>query len=123
MTTLFEKLGGEGAVNAAVDIFYRKVLQDDRINSYFTDVDMEEQIQKQKAFLTFAFGGPNNYSGLNMKEAHAKLVSKGMNDTHVDVVIELLGGTLKELGVGNDLIGEVAAIAESVRCQVLGREG
>lgn len=123
MTTLFEKLGGEGAVNAAVDIFYRKVLQDDRINSYFTDVDMEEQIKKQKAFLTFAFGGPNNYSGLNMKEAHAKLVSKGMNDTHVDVVIELLGGTLKELGVGNDLIGEVAAIAESVRCQVLGREG
>ncbi|GAB4025697.1 MAG: group 1 truncated hemoglobin [Bdellovibrio sp.] len=123
MSTLFEKLGGEGAVNAAVDIFYRKVLQDDRINNYFTDVDMDEQIKKQKAFLTFAFGGPNNYSGLNMKEAHAKLVSKGMNDTHVDVVIELLGGTLKELGVGADLICEVAAIAESVRGQVLGREG
>lgn len=123
MSTLFEKLGGEGAVNAAVDIFYRKVLLDDRINSFFTDVDMDEQIKKQKAFLTFAFGGPNHYSGLNMKEAHTRLVKKGMNDTHVDVVIELLGGTLKELGVASELIGEVAAVAESVRGQVLGREG
>lgn len=123
MSTLFEKLGGEGAVDAAVDIFYRKVLQDDRIKDFFTDVDMDEQINKQKAFLTFAFGGPNKYSGLNMKDAHARLVDKGMNDTHVDVVIELLGGTLKELGVGDNLIGEVAAIAESVRGQVLGKEG
>lgn len=121
MSSLFEKLGGEKSVDAAVDIFYRKVLQDERINDFFTDVDMDEQIQKQKAFLTFAFGGPNNYSGLNMKEAHERLVAKGMNDTHVDVVVELLGGTLKELGVSDDLIGEVAAIAESVRDQVLGR--
>lgn len=123
MSTLFDQLGGEGAVDAAVDIFYRKVLQDDRIKDFFTDVDMDEQINKQKAFLTFAFGGPNKYSGLNMKDAHARLVDKGMNDLHVDVVVELLGGTLKELGVSDSLIGEVAAIAESVRGQVLGREG
>lgn len=122
MSTLFEKLGGEGAVDAAVDIFYRKVLQDDRIKDFFTDVDMDEQINKQKAFLTFAFGGPSNYTGLNMKEAHVRLVERGMNDTHVDVVVELLGGTLKELGVSDELIGEVAAVAESVRDQVLGRE-
>jgi len=29
--SLYEKLGGEAAVDAAVDIFYRKVLADDRI--------------------------------------------------------------------------------------------
>lgn len=121
MSSLFEKLGGEKSVDAAVDIFYRKVLQDEIINDFFTDVDMDEQIQKQKAFLTFAFGGPNNYSGQSMKEAHERLVAKGMNDNHVDVVVELLGGTLKELGVGDDLINEVALIAESVRGQILGR--
>lgn len=122
MSSLYEKLGGEGAVDAAVDIFYRKVLQDDRIKDFFTDVDMDEQIKKQKAFLTFAFGGPNNYSGLDMKKGHEHLVKRGLNDSHVDAVIELLGGTLKELGVADDLIGEVAGIAESVRGQVLGRD-
>lgn len=123
MSSLFEQLGGEGAVDAAVDIFYRKVLQDERIKDFFTDVDMDEQIKKQKAFLTFAFGGPNNYSGLDMKAGHEHLVKRGLNDSHVDAVIELLGGTLKELGVADNLIGEVAGIAESVRDQVLGRAG
>lgn len=121
MSSLYEALGGEAAVDAAVDIFYRKVLQDERINKFFTDVDMDEQINKQKAFLTFAFGGPNKYSGLDMKAGHDHLVKRGLNDSHVDAVIELLGGTLKELGVADELIGQVAGIAESVRGQVLGK--
>ena len=122
MSTLYEKLGAEEAVDAAVDIFYRKVLQDERISHFFADVDMDEQINKQKAFLTFAFGGPNNYNGKSMRDSHERLVKAGLNDTHVDVVIELLGGTLKELGISDELIGEVAEIAESVRGQVLGRD-
>lgn len=119
--TLFEKIGGEAAVNAAVDIFYRKVLSDDRINYFFTDVDMERQAAKQKAFLTMAFGGPNNYSGLDMRLGHAHLIKMGLNDSHVDAVIENLGATLKELNVSDDLIAQVAAIANSVRDDVLDR--
>ena len=123
MSSLFESIGGEGAVDAAVDIFYRKVLADHRISRFFDDVDMEEQISKQKAFLTMAFGGPAKYSGLDMKEGHKHLVARGLNDSHVDAVIELLGGTLKELNVPAELISQVAGIAESVRGQVLGRQG
>ena len=43
------------------------------------------------------------------------------NDSHFDAVIEHLGATLKELGVADDLIGEVAAIGESTRNDVLNR--
>jgi hemoglobin len=118
---LFDRLGGEAAVNAAVDIFYRKVLADDRINSFFEGVDMEKQAAKQKAFLTMAFGGPNNYTGEDMRKGHAHLVERGLNDSHFDAVVENLGGTLKELGVADDLIGEVAAIAETTRNDVLGK--
>ena len=53
--SLYDQLGGEPAVNAAVDIFYRKVLADDRISRFFEGVDMEEQAAKQKAFLTMVF--------------------------------------------------------------------
>jgi hemoglobin len=91
--SLYEQIGGEAAVNAAVDIFYRKVLSDDRINAFFDDVDMEKQAAKQKAFLTMAFGGPHNYTGLDMRKGHAHLVSRGLNDSHVDAVIEDLGAT------------------------------
>jgi len=119
--SLFARLGGEPAIDAAVDIFYRKVLADDRINEFFAGVDMERQAAKQKAFLTMAFGGPNNYTGEDMRKGHAHLVARGLNDSHVDAVIEDLAETLKELGVGDDLIGEVAKIAESVRDDVLCR--
>ena len=119
--SLFEQLGGEGAVNAAVDIFYRKVLADQRINRFFDGVDMDKQAAKQKAFLTMAFGGPANYSGRDMREGHAKLVQLGLNDSHFDTVIENLAATLSELGVSSELIGQVAAIAETTRADVLGK--
>lgn len=120
-TSLYAQLGGEPAVDAAVDIFYRKVLSDDRISHFFDDVDMEQQAAKQKAFLTMAFGGPHRYTGLDMRRGHAHLVQRGLHDSHVDAVIENLGSTLRELGVGEDLIAQVAAIAESTRNDVLGR--
>ena len=119
--TLFEKIGGEAAVDAAVDIFYRKVLADDRINEFFADVDMDKQAAKQKAFLTMAFGGPNNYTGEDMRKGHAHLVERGLNDSHFDAVMENIGATLTELNVPGELIAEAAAIAESTRNDVLGK--
>ncbi|HFE31729.1 MAG TPA: hypothetical protein ENJ17_00310, partial [Gammaproteobacteria bacterium] len=101
--SLFDRIGGEGAVDAAVDVFYRKVLADDRVNKFFEGVDMEQQAAKQKAFLTMAFGGPNSYTGEDMRKGHAHLVEQGMNASHFDVIMEHLGATLKELGVADDL--------------------
>jgi hemoglobin len=118
---LYEELGGAAAVNAAVDIFYRKVLKDARINRFFEGVDMGKQAAKQKAFLTMAFGGPSNYTGLDMRRGHAHLVAKGLNDAHFDAVVENLGATLKELKVPDELIAKVAAVAETTRNDVLGR--
>jgi len=119
--SLFDKIGGDAAVDAAVDIFYRKVLADETINKFFEGVDMETQAQKQKAFLTVAFGGPNNYSGKDMRDGHAHLVKQGLNDAHFDAVMGHIGATLTELNVPDDLIAQAAAIAESTRNDVLGK--
>lgn len=121
MSSLYERIGGDSAINAAVDLFYVKVLADARIKHFFSETNMTKQILSQKAFLTMAFGGPNLYKGRDMKAAHAHLLKKGLNDSHVDVVIELLGKTLEELKVPSNLIKEAAAIAESVRGPVLGK--
>ena len=119
--SLFEALGGAAAVDAAVDAFYRKVLTDDRISHFFEGIDMDKQHAKQKAFLTMAFGGPHSYTGKDMRDGHANLVAKGLNDSHFDAVVEDLGATLKEMGVADELIGQVAAIAETTRNDVLGK--
>jgi hemoglobin len=121
MSTLFEEIGGKDAVQAAVDIFYNKVLADQRISHFFEGIEMADQRRKQILFLTYAFGGPNKYDGDNMRSAHAKLVERGLNDEHFNAVIENLGSTLQELAVPKELISKAAAIAESTRTDVLGR--
>lgn len=116
--TLFDRIGGDAAVDAAVDIFYRKVLVDPRISHFFDTVDMDRQRVKQKAFLTYAFGGPANYSGKDMRAGHAHLK---LTEEHFDAVMENLGNTLKELQVPAELIAEAAKVAASVKNDVLNR--
>ncbi len=119
--TLYERLGGEPAFQAAVDDFYRRMLTDERVSRFFDNVDMDGQIAKQKAFLTYVTGGPAAYTGKDMRKAHEHLWSKGLGDEHVDVVIEHLGATLIDLGAKAEDVAEVAELAESVRKDVLGR--
>ncbi len=118
-SSLYDRIGGEPAVDLAVDIFYRKVLLDDRIAHHFEDVDMDVQRAKQKAFLTFAFGGPRPAkSGPSMRAAHARLK---LTEADFDAVMGHLGATLVELQVPAELIAEAASIALSVKDDVLGR--
>ena len=119
--TLYDRLGGEAAVDAAVDLFYRKVLGDARLSLFFDAVDMDGQRAKQKSFLTMVFGGPNAYTGKDLRTAHAPLVAKGLKEFHFDAVAGHLKDTLAELGVPEDVAGEVMSIAGSTRDDVLNR--
>ena len=121
MSTLYEQLGGEAAVDAAVDNFYRKVLSDERISKFFESVDMNQQAAKLKAFMTMAFGGPNHDTGRDLRDGHAHLVKAGLNDAHFDAVAENLVNTLKELNVAENLIKQVGETVESTRNDVLGK--
>jgi hemoglobin len=119
--SIYEQLGGDAAVNAAVDIFYVKVVTDPLISRFFTNVDMEALRRKQKAFLTMAFGGPNRYTGRGLRAVHAGAVKDGLDDSHFDCVARNLQATLDELEVPAELASQVMAILASARNDVLGR--
>lgn len=116
--SIYEKIGGAAAVDAAVDIFYRKVLIDDRISHFFDSVDMDTQIAKQKAFLTMAFGGPNGYTGKDIRTAHKHM---NLTEEHFTAVAENLIAALNELSVPEEYINQIVAIAISVKDDVLNR--
>ncbi len=119
--SLYERIGGEAAVNAAVDLFYDKILSDYRINRFFERTDMAAQAAHLKAFMGLAFGGPNHYTGRSLRDSHARLVKLGLGDFHYDIVVGHLTATLQELEVPAELVSEVVALVESVRGDVLGR--
>lgn len=119
--TLFAQIGGEAAVDAAVEIFYTRVMADVRISRFFRWTDMACQHAKQKVFLSMAFGGSVDYHGKSMRNAHAHLVKQGLDHSHFDAVMGHLAETLQELNVPDELISQAAQIAESTRHDVLGR--
>ena len=82
---------------------------------------MDEQRTKQKAFLTMVFGGPNDYTGKDLRTAHASLVDDGLNDSHFDAVAGHLQATLDELGVDAAISGQIMATAAGTRDEVLNR--
>jgi len=114
--TLYERLGGKDAVNAAVDIFYTKVLADPLLMPFFDGVDMTRQRKHQKMFLSYAFGGLPTYEGKNMREAHKHL---DLEEKHFTAVAGHLQSTLEDLDVAKNLIAEVMTIAASTRDDVL----
>lgn len=120
--TVFERLGGEPAVEAVVDKFYIRVTQDSRINHFFAGIDMKKQREHQRDFLMFLFGGSACYKGLSLRKAHEKLVEKsGLKEEHFDAVFEHLVSTLKELNIADDLIQEVGKSLESTRSYILNK--
>ena len=120
--SLYDRVGGEAAITAAVGIFYNKVLADPVTQPFFQGLDMEHQISKQIAFMARAFGGPTEYQGRDLGAAHAELVRKsGLGDVHFDAVARHLESTLLELGLARPLVDEVLTAVEGTRDQVLGR--
>lgn len=116
--SLYHKLGGKAAIDAAVELFYVKVLADERVNHFFSDINMNKQKRKQKEFLSAALGGPVPWTGKDMRKAHADLA---LEEVHFNAIAEHLQTTLRELKVDKALIDQVLAIVETTRSHVLNR--
>jgi hemoglobin len=118
--TIMERLGGplamSGLLASAVEIFYSKLLTDRRIAIFFENVDMPKLMKKQVEFLAYVFGGPEQYSGKDLWEAHAHLIKeKGLNETHFDLVAEHFQDTLEELNIEPEIIQECMDVLATAR--------
>lgn len=119
--SLYERLGEE-TLERIIYLFYDKVLMDDRISHFFRNVDTRNLARHQHHFMMMATGGPNNYIGRSLRDAHRKLViEKGLNDSHYDAIKEDLKKTLEELGIGFSTIEEIMNVVENMRPEVLNR--
>jgi hemoglobin len=116
MATLWEALGGGTALDAVVERLYQRLVADDALAHFFTDVDVERVRTHQRAFLSLSLGGPGPYLGRSMAVAHAGLQ---INDAAFDRVLEHLGDTLREHDASPELIAQVIANLAPLRCRIV----
>jgi hemoglobin len=118
---LYDEIGGAPAVRAALDAFYPRVLADATLSPFFLGVDIERLKKTQEGFFAMALGGPNHYMGRSLHDAHVKTRQRGVNDAVFDHFLAVFKGVLVDLGVPDGKVGELVAVFEGVRGQILSR--
>ena len=100
----YERVGGGPAVKAVVDRFYELVLADQDLVEYFDGTQIAQLKRHQVLLISQVLGGPANYDGRDLREAHA-----GMDIDREDYrkVVTYLVEAMIELRVAPDVIHRV----------------
>jgi len=98
--SLFDRVGGMKTLVNAVDVFYPAILADESLAPFFEGIDMARLRLKQVQFLCYAFGGPDEYLGKSVAEAHSRIIlHSGANRDHFWAVAGHLKAALARLQV------------------------
>ncbi|KAB1186626.1 MULTISPECIES: group 1 truncated hemoglobin [Haloferax] len=114
--TLYERLGGKEAISAVVDEFYDRMLADDELAPYFEDTDMQKQRAHQVQFISAVAGGPVDYTGADMREAHEHLE---LSHDDFAATATHLKDALEEFDVEENEIDEVLDAVASLEDEIV----
>ncbi len=119
--SLYERLGGQPAVQAVASHLVDRILADSRVNKWFVHAAASpENTAAYKArlasFICVGVGGPCKYTGLDMVSAHR---GRGVTNEAFAAVSEDLVAVLDELKVPAKEKGEVMKIIGSLKPSIV----
>ena len=94
--SLYDRLGGQPAIEAVVNEFAGRVLADTRINKKFAKTNAPRLVHNLVGQICAATGGPCKYTGLSMKESHTNM---GTTQGEFNALVEDLVATLDKFKV------------------------
>ena len=115
-TNDYERIGGGPAVSAVVGRFYEAVLADPVLAPYFDGVEMTALRRHQVLLISQVMGGPVEYDGRELAQAHA---GHNITDEAYDKVVDHLVAALKEAGVDDDIIGRLGELVAGLRADIV----
>jgi len=112
----YDSIGGEPAVRAAVDRFDERVVADPELKQFFVTISMSRLKAHQFAFVSQVLGGPRQYSGAAMRDAHSNLA---IEQFHFDSVAVHLVETLPQLDVSQDIVDSAASAPTPLSAEIV----
>jgi hemoglobin len=116
--SLYDRLGGQGAIVAVVDDFVGNVAADNRINKFFAKTDIPRLKRLLVEQICAGTGGPCTYTGRDMKSAHAGM---GITDAQFNALVEDLIKTLDKFKVPDKEKGELLGILGPMKPSIVGQ--
>jgi hemoglobin len=114
--TLYVRLGGEAAIKAVVDEFVSNVGADTRINSYFANANLDRLKGHLVNQIGQASGGPQQYTGRDMKTTHAGM---GIDGPAFDALVEDLVKALDKFAVPEQEKGELLGVLGPMKSDIV----
>jgi hemoglobin len=118
---LYERLGGQPAMQAVANSLVDKILADNRVNKWFahaasTPENTAAYKAKLTAFICKAVGGPCNYTGRDMVTAHR---GRDVTNEAFNAVVEDLTAVLDQLKVPAPEKSEVLQLIGTLRTSIV----
>ena len=114
--SLFDRLGGKGAITAVVDTFVGNVGGDKRINGFFATTDLVKLKMHLVNQICEASGGPYKYTGRTMKQTHAGM---GVHDAAFGALVEDLVAALDHHKVGKTEKDELLGVLGPMKSDIV----
>ena len=113
--TLFERVGGEQAINDLIDDFYDRVFADLELKPFFKDVSVDKLRRMQREFFSAALDGPVLYTGRPLSHVHH---GRGITMHHFALYVAHLLDTLRDLKISDqdvqEIIGRINTYADEI---------
>jgi len=116
--SLYDRLGGQGAIVAVVDDFVGNVAADNRINKFFAKTDIPRLKRLLVEQICAGTGGPCTYTGRDMKTAHGGM---GITDAQFNALVEDLVKTLDKFKVPDKEKGELLGVLGPMKPSIVGQ--
>ncbi|BBX73744.1 group 1 truncated hemoglobin [Mycobacterium shinjukuense] len=117
--SIYDKIGGQEAIEAVVNDFYERVLADDQLSGFFSGTNMNRLKGKQVEFFAAALGGPEPYTGASMKQVHQ---GRGITMHHFTLVAGHLTEALTAAGVPSETVTDILAVIAPLAADVTSGE-
>ena len=102
--SVYQRLSWDIDMRQLVSDFHERVAADPKLAPFFANIDAVSLKAHQVSFLTAALGGPRNYEGRSMEEAHSRL---RIRKEEFQAVSDHLMNALTDFAVDAELTGEV----------------
>jgi len=112
----YDVVGGGPAISAVVNDFYDRILRDPQLAPYFEGVDLARLRRHQVLLISHVLGGPANYDGRPLDQAHAGL---GINHDDLAAVASHLVAAMRQARVPEDIIRRAIAVVASTEPDIV----
>jgi len=111
---LYQRIGGESAIQAITESVTRKLLLDDKLSPLFDEINLKALMDRQRYFLKIVFSAHGTEQELpeNLREFYRKQTHSRLNDMYLDIALGHLKKTLIELDVPEHEIVKLVASLE-----------